>query len=131
MNILKFTLAAVPVAAAVLWIAGAADVDAMLIVAYVYAAVAAAAAIGMSAANIGRLRVRPKGGLAVVGALTILAVVFYFVFSSAVPVRVPDGRIYSDAVTLRLADTLLYLMYAVLGAAVVLLIAGEIRKAIK
>ena len=131
LNVVEILLLAVGVLSVVLWLSGASDVDMMLYVAYVYLAIAAVAAIVMTAMNMGKSNNKNKIGLYVFGLLAILAVVFYFTLASAAPVTGPDGTVYDNALTLKLTDTMLYLAYASLGGLLVFLLAGEIWKALK
>ena len=132
LNIGLIALLAVAVLSIVLWLTMGDDVGAnlMLWIAYIYLGIAVVAMVALTIANMGKGRNNSKLGLFVYGAVVVAAVVLYFVGSSTAVVGA-DGTVFDDAFTLKTTDMMLYLAYGALGATVVFLLIGEIRKAIK
>ncbi len=133
LNIVEIVLIAVGVAGLLYWLLmpGDTNVDFMLYAAYAYVAVAIVAAVVMTAMNMGKSRGRNRIGLYVFGILAVLAVVFWFTLGNADPVVDAGKKVYDNPFILKITDTMIWLAYAGLAAAVLILLAGEIRKALK
>ncbi len=131
LTIVEIILLAIGVLSIVLWIAGIVDVDLMLYVAYAYFAIAVVVAVVMTAMNMGKSSNKNRIGLYVFGVFAILAVVFYFTLGNATPVVDAGGNVYDNDFTLKITDVMIYLTYAGLGAIILVLLGGEIRKALK
>ncbi len=133
LKIVEVVLLAVGAAGLLYWILMPGDeyVDFMLYVAYAYVAIAIVVAVVMTAMNIGKSRGRNRIGMYVFGVFAVLAVVFYFTLGNAAPVTDAGGRVFDSEFTLKITDTMIYLAYAGLAAIILVLLAGEIRKACK
>jgi hypothetical protein len=131
-------LIAVCAVAVLLWLLGGdvngmgAKVEPMLYVAYIYLGVAVAVMIAMTAMNAGK---RKSGNgtlnLIVFGGLAILGVVLWMAVAKSTPVIGADGKVFDDAFTLKISDTGLWLAYITLGLAIVAMLWGTVRKALK
>ncbi len=131
LTIVEIILLAIGLLSVVLWIAGVADVDMMLYVAYAYFAIAVVVAIVMTAMNMGKSSNKNKIGLYVFGVFAVLAVVFYFVLGNTTAVVDAGGNVYDNPFVLKVTDTMIYLTYSGMAAIILVLLAGEIRKALK
>jgi hypothetical protein len=143
LNILLYALLAIAVIPLFLWIFGVfgpfahkatefGGADVMLTLTAIYLAIAVVLMIVMTAMNIGK----SKGGngklnLIVFGGLAVLAIVVWFGLASAAPVTGADGKVYDNATTLKLSDTGLWLAYATVAIAVLTMVWGTVRKALK
>uniref|UniRef100_S0DE10 Uncharacterized protein n=1 Tax=termite gut metagenome TaxID=433724 RepID=S0DE10_9ZZZZ len=141
-NIILIALLAIAVIPLILWIGGVfgpfahsndvfGGADIMLIIAAAYLLVAVAVMIVMTAMNVGKGRSSSRLSLYVFGGLAVVAVVLYFTLASAALVTGADGKVFDNAFTLKISDTMLYLAYAALGLTVIFLLWGEVRKALK
>jgi hypothetical protein len=141
LNIGLIALLAIAVIPLLLWMFGAfgpfqqsaqafGGADILLGITYAYLIISAVVLIGMVIYNFGKGRGNSRIGLIVYGVMAVLAVILYFV-GSANSLTGADGTVYDHVFTLKSTDMMLYLTYAALGVVVVILLWGEIRKAIK
>jgi hypothetical protein len=138
-----YALIAIAVIPTILWIAGVfgpfahsvdqfGGADIMLSLTAIYLGLALLVMVGMTAMNIGK----SKGGngklnLIVFGGLAICAVVIWFALAKGTTVVGADGKLFDDAFTLKISDTGLWLSYLTVAVAVVAMLWGTVRKALK
>jgi hypothetical protein len=105
--------------------------DVMLTIAAIYLAIALVVWIVLALMNVGKSK-GGNGGLnmAVFGGLIVLAVVFWFMGKSDSVIGA-DGTVYDSAGVLKAVDMGLYLAYAAVFFAVVVMLWGTVRKALK
>jgi hypothetical protein len=133
-NIILLALIALAAVSVLTWLFSGNDlrnVDFMLYVMYAYVALGVIVLVGLTLMNMGKSRSNSKVGLYVFGGLAVLAVLIWFALSKSAPVTGADGKIFDDVFTLKITDTGLYLTYAALALAVVFLVWGVVRKALK
>lgn len=106
------------------------SVDMMLYCAYAYVGVALIATIVLTALNMGKSANKSKIGFVVFGAC-VLVLVGTYMFGNVTPVLGSDGTVFDSIAELKTADMILYSNYIGFAAAIVLLIAGEIRNSFK
>ena len=142
LNIVLIALLAIAVVPLFLWIFGVfgpfkqdpavfGGADIMLGIAVAYLALAALAVVVMLAMNAGKSRSNSRIGLYVYCALAVLAVIIYFTLAQSTPVVGADKTVFDNVFELKITDTMLFLAYAAVGATVLALLFGAVRKAIK
>lgn len=107
------------------------SVDMMLLCAYVFFGIAVVLLIVLAALNFGKDSGGSKIGRWVGLGIIIVAVLSYFFLAKMDPVKLADGTVYSDALTLKGTDTMLYVAYVTFAAMIVVVIGGEIRNSLK
>jgi hypothetical protein len=105
------------------------DVDLLLRWMYVMLGLGIGSIVLMSVYSLAQ---NPKGALqGLIGLVAIVVVIgIAWAFSSGAPVTTPTSE-YTDSFLLKLTDTTLYSMYALLAAAVLAIVVGEVRNVFK
>ena len=131
-SIILYVLLAISVLSIIpAFIYGEDGLDFMLYWTYILLAIGVLAAIVMSVINLGKNPGGSKTALYGVIAVVVVLAVSYFL-SSTEPVSISGGKdLYTDTFGLRLTDMGLYTTYFALIAAIVVVIAGEIRNSFK
>ncbi|MDR2894760.1 MAG: hypothetical protein LBU97_04795 [Alistipes sp.] len=105
--------------------------DVMLAIAAAYLVIGLVVLVGLTIANMGKGRSNSKIGLWVFGGVAILAVIAYFTVAKAQTVIGADGKVFDSVFELKITDTMLYVTYVAVAVAIVVLLGGVVRKALK
>lgn len=130
LSIIRYILIALSAVSVLSYFVGAADVDLMLIWAYVLLGIAIVSVIVLPLFNVVQ---NPKGAVrSLVGLVIVLAVLgVAFALSSDVPVPNSGGGFFEDSLTLKLSDTGLFAAYAAMTATIAAVVISEIGNVFK
>ncbi len=130
LSILKYVLVGFSFLTVILFFVGATDVDLMLRWTYVLLAATLATAIIFPLVNMFQ---NPKAALRTLIGLAIVAVVcgIGYALGNDNPVTTAGGDVYSNSALLKVTDMGLYVTYIAFAGALLAIVIGEVRNALK